>query len=487
MMGRRARASTAVFAAAARPRQSTVLDPSRGIRRGRDAGRRDTRVGRVGGLARRSPADVVRGARQSRRARLAPPARVRRAATRHRPRRRARAAAARGAAAGADRPRRSVPRRAALSRGAPRARPVARGRGQSAGERGARSRRARVARGSRALLGRDRGRKAERGVLRADRLRGRLPGARDRVRGRPARQRRAARARRGHARRSSCAVDRGASSTPAARRSRAPMRGSNRSPSFPRCSKRSGQAHACERHASSSPSASAGRPAPANGGYVAGVLARGLVGAVEVTLRAAAPLATPLDVGERRRGRARAHARGERARARRSHEPRRSTFRASPDLSLVEAHAGDCRAMRTHPFPRDFVCGPARAPGDGLRIFPGVVAGQRSRRGAVDARRVARRRGGEVAPEFLWAALDSPSSFPLARARVRARARADGARAAVRRARRRASARARRALVLAWPIALEGRRGIAGAALIARVRTRRRSRARDLDLARRPR
>ncbi len=208
-----------------------------------------------------------------------------------------------------------------------------------------------------------------------------------------------------------------------------------------------------------------GPPGTANGGYLAGVLARGLSGAVEVTLRAAAPLATPLLVGDGADGaRLLTHAGTELARAVRT--TLALEVPALPDPDLVAAHAGDCRAMRTHPFPRDFVCGPERDAGDGLRIFPGVVPGS-DRVAALwtpdpslcDA-------SGNVAPEFLWAALDSPSSFPLlepesARAlepmvlgrlcvaldgRVRA---------------------GERVLVLAWPIALEGRRGVAGAALIA--------------------
>lgn len=227
-----------------------------------------------------------------------------------------------------------------------------------------------------------------------------------------------------------------------------------------------------------------GPPGTANGGYVAGVLARGLEGAVEVTLRAAAPLATPLDVGEGADGaRVLAHGGTELARALRT--TLALDVPVPPDAERVAAHAGDCRAMRTHPFPRDFVCGPARAPGDGLRIFPGVVPGS-DRVAALwtpdaslcDA-------SGEVYPEFLWAALDSPSSFPLlepesARALEpmvlgRLCVALDGGLRA-----------GERALVLAWPIALEGRRGMAGAALFdASGRPVGRARAIWVSLARR--
>jgi len=208
-----------------------------------------------------------------------------------------------------------------------------------------------------------------------------------------------------------------------------------------------------------------GPPDSANGGYVSGLLARGVSGAFEVTLRAAAPLATPLDVSEADDGarvltlEGRELARGVRTTLALDLPPR-------PALEQVEAHAGDCRAMRTHPFPRDFVCGPAREPGDGLRIFPGIVPGT-NRVAALwvpDASLCGS--GRSVGPEFLWAAPDSPSSFPLlepedARALEpmvlgRLCVSLEGELAA-----------GERALVMAWPISLEGRRGVAGAALFA--------------------
>jgi len=208
-----------------------------------------------------------------------------------------------------------------------------------------------------------------------------------------------------------------------------------------------------------------GPPGTANGGYVAGLLARGLSGAVEVTLRLATPVATPLDVSESADGahlltlEGRELARAVRATLSLDVPP-------PPSPAEVETHAGDCRAMRTHSFPRDFVCGPARAVGDGLRIFPGVVPGRDlvaalwvPDASLCDAR-------GTVAPEFLWAALDSPSSFPLLEPEA-ARAlepmvlgrlcvELDGELHA-----------GECALVMAWPIAQDGRRGVAGAALIA--------------------
>jgi len=139
-------------------------------------------------------------------------------------------------------------------------------------------------------------------------------------------------------------------------------------------------------------------------------------------------------------------------------------LRAPPDPSATAASSGSCRAMRTHPFPECFVCGPARASGDGLRIFPGLVANSDAVAALWTPDASLCDASGCVAPEFLWAALDSPSAFPLlepesARAlepmvlgricvALDGELRADET-----------------ALLLAWPLAREGRRGIAAAAL----------------------
>jgi hypothetical protein len=69
--------------------------------------------------------------------------------------------------------------------------------------------------------------------------------------------------------------------------------------------------------------------------------------------------------------------------------------------------------FREHAFPRCFGCGPERAPGDGLRIFPGAVAG----RGVVAAPWIPDASlvdgAGLVRPEFVWAAVDCPSGWAV--------------------------------------------------------------------------
>ncbi len=60
-----------------------------------------------------------------------------------------------------------------------------------------------------------------------------------------------------------------------------------------------------------------------------------------------------------------------------------------------------------HPFPTCFVCGPERAEGDGLRIFPGRLPDGRSAApwSVPD----------EVSPPLMWAALDCPGGWAAIR------------------------------------------------------------------------
>jgi len=207
-----------------------------------------------------------------------------------------------------------------------------------------------------------------------------------------------------------------------------------------------------------------GPPEMANGGYVAGLLARELDGPVEVSLRAPTPLATALDVAvDGQGGRALLHAGRELARAARA-ELALDGVRAAPPAAEIAAVAGGCRAMRTHPFPGCFVCGPDRATGDGLRVFPGMVAGSDAvaalwtpDASLCDAR-------GRVAPEFLWAVLDCPSAFPLLESEE-ARALEPMVLAKLCVALDGELRAGETARLVAWPIAQEGKRGTAGAAI----------------------
>jgi hypothetical protein len=158
-----------------------------------------------------------------------------------------------------------------------------------------------------------------------------------------------------------------------------------------------------------------GPPHSANGGYVSGRLAQYIRGAAEVTLRAPPPLDKPLDV-----------ATGDEAWELRDGATVVATGRpAAVELayleqaSFEEASAAELRTPvkpHEHLLPTCFVCGPARAPGDGLRICPGPL-GRLSRNASPvlaatwtpDPTLAAE--DGLVACEFLWSALDCPTGY----------------------------------------------------------------------------
>ena len=159
-----------------------------------------------------------------------------------------------------------------------------------------------------------------------------------------------------------------------------------------------------------------GPPNSGNGGYVCGRLAQHIPGGAEVTLRAPPPLEKPLDViamadglWELRDG-GTAVATGRTASIELTRLEKASFDEASAAelLTPVKPHE--------HLMPTCFVCGPARAHGDGLRIFAGPVARQSRDASAVLAATwtpdlTLAAEDGFVAPEFLWSALDCPTGY----------------------------------------------------------------------------
>lgn len=159
-----------------------------------------------------------------------------------------------------------------------------------------------------------------------------------------------------------------------------------------------------------------GPPGSANGGYACGALAESLAicGAIECTLRAPPPLDAPLSI-ERTEGAARLrHGEALVAEARSV----ALDLEVPPPISFDDAVEASRRypGFRAHPYPGCFVCGPSRGEADGLRIFPGEVDG----RGVVaapwtpDASLPTTLDGG-VADRVVWAALDCPGYFAVAR------------------------------------------------------------------------
>ena len=148
-----------------------------------------------------------------------------------------------------------------------------------------------------------------------------------------------------------------------------------------------------------------GPPGTGNGGWCAGAFATAAGARVggparQVTLRVPPPLDTALEL---RDGSVRA---GDTLIAEVAEpDPAAAPGAVVPPVGLDEAvvASADYPGLTAHPFPSCFVCGPDRAPGDGLRIFPGPVPGGRTAAPWTVP--------DDVRAETVWAALDCPGGW----------------------------------------------------------------------------
>jgi hypothetical protein len=209
-----------------------------------------------------------------------------------------------------------------------------------------------------------------------------------------------------------------------------------------------------------------GPPGTGNGGYVCGRIAAYVDGLVTVTLRQPSPLATPLTVERDGESSVRIH-HGPTLIAEATSAPDRPAPQIPGPVSMAEAHAvaGSARYYTDPVFPDCFVCGTGRGPGDGLRIFPGPLAGRPVWAAPWTPDPSVTGDGGRVRPEVIWAALDCPSGIAAAEASGLSRD------TAILLGRMTASVAALPAagdqcLVIAWPGGRDGRKLLAGSALL---------------------
>jgi hypothetical protein len=157
-----------------------------------------------------------------------------------------------------------------------------------------------------------------------------------------------------------------------------------------------------------------GPPNSANGGYVCGILAAHIGEQAEITLLAPPPLGQQLVVVAREHG-------VELRKDATILATGRSARIEVPEMSGVKFCEAEEAVRRTpydasnHNLPMCFVCGPARAHGDGLRIFAGPLARPDFKMGTFAATWVPysslASEDGAVAGEFVWAALDCPTGY----------------------------------------------------------------------------
>jgi hypothetical protein len=85
-------------------------------------------------------------------------------------------------------------------------------------------------------------------------------------------------------------------------------------------------------------------------------------------------------------------------------------------MAEARTAAGRARYYSDPVFPACFVCGTGRQLGDGLRIFPGPVAGRPLWAAPWTPDPSVTDASGRVRPEVVWAALDCPSGIAAAEA-----------------------------------------------------------------------
>jgi hypothetical protein len=154
-----------------------------------------------------------------------------------------------------------------------------------------------------------------------------------------------------------------------------------------------------------------GPPDSGNGGYVCGLVAARVGGQAQVTLRRPPRLAVPLSVERDSGGTVRVLDGGALV-AEGVIAPDGPAVELPEPVPVGQASVAGARCHlrarpEEHPFPGCFVCGPDRAPGDGLRILVGPVTGRDGLSADVWTPGAALADGGgQVRPEFVWAALD---------------------------------------------------------------------------------
>jgi hypothetical protein len=210
------------------------------------------------------------------------------------------------------------------------------------------------------------------------------------------------------------------------------------------------------------PSRFNGPPDSGNGGYTCGLVAGAVEGEVaEVSLRAPPPLERPLAVervGEGVQVRDGDTLVAEGRPAQLGLEPPRAV---DPDVAEEAARAGYEHWSSRHPFPTCVICGPAREPGDGYRVFPGRLGESDMFAASWTPDSSLADSDGLVRRECVWGALDCPTSAPVANfgdgpPLVLARL-AAGVESPVEAGRPHA--------LVSWPLEIDGRKRHAGVAL----------------------
>lgn len=146
------------------------------------------------------------------------------------------------------------------------------------------------------------------------------------------------------------------------------------------------------------------------GGYVCGLLGTFIQGTAEVTLRIPPPLNRHLEVNIISDDHV-TLTDGDTLVAEAYKAVLEIDVPSPPAYAEAQTASKGYLGFKHHPFPRCFVCGPQRAIGDGMRIFPGPVAGGLMVAAPWIPDAALSDHLGQVRHEFIWAALDCPGAF----------------------------------------------------------------------------
>jgi hypothetical protein len=155
-----------------------------------------------------------------------------------------------------------------------------------------------------------------------------------------------------------------------------------------------------------------GPPDSGHGGYTCGLIAAFIDGPAEVTLRRPPPLDRELEVRRLDAGRVAVYD-GEMLIAEAAPTVLEMSIPAPVSREEAAAASQGYLGFERHLFPTCFGCGPERANGDGLRIFAGRVRGRDLVAAPWTPDSSLASAGGEVRPEFVWAALDDSGGWSL--------------------------------------------------------------------------
>ncbi len=159
-----------------------------------------------------------------------------------------------------------------------------------------------------------------------------------------------------------------------------------------------------------------GPPGSSNGGYISGLMSRPIDGPVMVTLKSPPPLDTPmrLDVNGTRTWLYHGDSPDEKLVAHAISAPLSLDIPPMSDRKTVLAHLGGCPHHHDEEFNGCFVCGTARAKGDGLRIFASPLPGSDGVYAAPwHLDHSLADETGMVRPEMIWSALDCPGYWAI--------------------------------------------------------------------------